>query len=225
MRYRSFLMNMVSHYKRRKDLKIYLEIFLSLATIAAFSIFALRPTLVTIGELIVEIEAKKETLSTIDKKISNLKRAKQLYEQEEEKIILLDNAVPSTPQPDLLALQFEGVSSDNQIPIEGLSIGQSTIKGVSATNKGGGSQEKSKDPGSKLSFGFNTKSNYQALVSTIKSIQELQRLLDIDSVTLKAEDNETQVINLVVSGNAVHLNASEDPSVQDELPEEGNNNE
>jgi hypothetical protein len=199
IRYRSFLLNIVSHYRRRKDLKVYLEIFLSLATISAFSIFALRPTLITISELITEIESKKETLAIIDEKISNLGKAQQIYERERDKIELLSNVIPDSAKPDTLALQIEGISSDNQVPLTGLSIGQSVIKGVSTD------QPLEEEGYNKTTFVFQTSSEYASLLQTIQSIQNLQRLLDIDSFTLGVSE-ETQAINLTVNGYSVFLN-------------------
>ena len=72
LRYKSYFLNVMGRYKERADVKVYLEILLSLATISVFAIFALRPTILTIAGLLKEIETKKETLAKMDEKISNL---------------------------------------------------------------------------------------------------------------------------------------------------------
>ena len=86
VRYRSYFLDIAGRYKERTDIRVYLEILLSLTTISIFSIFALRPTLLTIGGLIKDIEAKKATLVKMDEKMKNLSQAQNLYDQEREKI-------------------------------------------------------------------------------------------------------------------------------------------
>lgn len=199
IRYRSFLLNIVSHYRRRKDLMAYLEIFLSLATISAFSIFALRPTLITISELITEIESKKESIVFIDEKITNLGRAQQLYERERSKIELLDNAIPDSAKPDILAFQFEGISSDNQIPLSQLTISESVVKGVS------NDQVDVEQKESSIDFVFQTSADYSKIIQTISNIQNLRRILNVSSVSLNTPDDGSQIIDLTISGKSIFI--------------------
>ncbi len=71
LRYRSYFLNVLNLYKRKEDLRMFLEIMLSLSAISFFSIFALRPTFLTIATLLKEINAKKGTIITMDTKIKN----------------------------------------------------------------------------------------------------------------------------------------------------------
>src|SRR3989304_7020767 len=125
LRYKSFFLNILTQYRERSDWKAYLEILLSLTTVSIFSIFALRPTILTIAELIRQIEEKKDTVSQMDAKIQNLSKAQTLYDRQRPNIIpLTETAIPKNSNSDIFARQIEGLSSSNQVGISLLSLGK-----------------------------------------------------------------------------------------------------
>ncbi len=126
-RYRSYFSHVISQYKERSDLKAYLEMFLSLITISIFTIFALRPTLLTIAQLVKDIETKKETIVRMDKKIASLAQAQSQYESERAKIAVLESAVPKSGQPDIFARQIEGLVGSHQLSTVSFTVGKSTV--------------------------------------------------------------------------------------------------
>ena len=97
LRYRSYFLNIVGVYKQRKDLRMFLELLLTLVTVSFFAAFALRPTLLTIIELLKEIDTKEETLTKMSTKIQNLQQAQTLFLQEQSRISLLETTIPDTP--------------------------------------------------------------------------------------------------------------------------------
>ena len=115
LRYKSYLLNTVDRYKERTDTRIYLEILLSLITISIFSIFALRPTLLTIAELIKEIEAKEQLVDKLDNKIETITSAQILYDRESSNIQLLKKAIPKKPEIDTAIYQLEGLIEKNNL--------------------------------------------------------------------------------------------------------------
>ena len=48
IRYRGFFLNIVDLYKKRADLRAFLEVILSISTVTIFLLFALKPTMLTI---------------------------------------------------------------------------------------------------------------------------------------------------------------------------------
>ncbi|MDP1710294.1 MAG: hypothetical protein Q8L28_01635, partial [bacterium] len=80
-RYKEYFLNVVNLYKQRADLRVFLEIILSLTTITIFAIFALKPTAVTIIGLVNEIKDKENSLSGLNQKINDLKTARNIYNQ------------------------------------------------------------------------------------------------------------------------------------------------
>src|SRR3989344_2584626 len=87
--YRKYLQNIVVLYQSRQDIQIFTEMLLSLGTIIIFGLFAIKPTLVTIAELITEQRAKNETIAIMDQKINNLVEAQTLFETEKDRLATL----------------------------------------------------------------------------------------------------------------------------------------
>ena len=101
LRYKDFFLNTLLIYRKRPDLKMFLEASLSLITILVFLLFALRPTLITIATLVREIKGKEELVAGLDQKIANLDAAEVVYSQEEQRINRVREAVPVSPEPDV----------------------------------------------------------------------------------------------------------------------------
>ena len=129
LRYRSYYLNIVNIYKQRQDVKVFLELILTLAAVSFFALFPLKPTILTVIELLKEIGAKEKTVEQMNTKIQNLQQAQTLYVQEEAKIILLETAVPDDPAPDLFVRQIEGLATSYPVNLLGITIGEVTLLG------------------------------------------------------------------------------------------------
>jgi len=117
LRYKTFFLNVLLRYKDKPQIRAYLEILLSLATISIFGVFAIKPTALTIAQLLKEIEEKKATLATMEEKISNLRIASNVHNQNLEKIALLETSIPKRPKPEDFAKQVEGLSGKNSVEL------------------------------------------------------------------------------------------------------------
>lgn len=199
-RYKRFFLQGVSQYKKRRELKTYLEMFLSLFTIIIFAVFALRPTLLTIAKLTNEIETKKETVAKMDRKIQNLKDARELYDQESDNIQLLNRAVPINPLPETLVRQIQGVSNENEVNVASVSIGEVALINESGTIKKAGEPGSLPENSGAVSFSLNSTADYLSFFGFLLALEDLQRPVKIDSVTL--ETNKTN------KGRALVLHAS-----------------
>lgn len=130
-RYKEYFLNVFILYKRKENIRQYLELLLTLATITIFSLFAVRPTILTILELNKEIKAKQETISKLTGKIDNLKVAQNTLISKQSEISLLNLAIPNDPQPDSLIGEVEGIATNNTVTISSASFAQMIIKGTS----------------------------------------------------------------------------------------------
>ena len=195
LRYRSYFLNVMGRYKERTDIRAYLEILLSLTTISIFSIFALRPTLLTIAELIKEIDSKEETISKMEQKIGNLAQAQTLFDKERPRIILLGTSIPNLGEPVVFARQVEGLSSKYQPAILGISTGGTNILGQDFLSKAG-NKEKAVDPlpegAEELSYSFELTSaveTYNSLTNFLSDFENLRMLGVIDSLKVSTEED------------------------------------
>ena len=162
-RYKGFFLNIVDFYKQKKDLLMFLEILLSMATIAIFSVFAIKPTAITIIELMKEIKSKEEVLARMDNKLADLKNAQANYSKEAERIQLLDTAVPLNPAPVTFFRQIQGISSNDSANLESASIDEVVLVGDVKVKKSKGEQESLPSGAEGISFYFDFKANFSAL--------------------------------------------------------------
>ncbi|QQS39005.1 hypothetical protein IPM62_00085 [Candidatus Woesebacteria bacterium] len=209
LRYKAYLLNTATQYKQRQDIRAYIEILLSLGTVTVFSIFALRPTLITIAGLIKDIESKKETISVMDKKIDDLAKAKDVYDSQLANTVLLKSAIPSESNPDELLRQIEGLASKNQVEIISSSIGESFLvgKGVPSAE---GKKRKETDTlptgANGLDFTVNLSGDYLLLAAFIKDMERMRRPVKIDNLAFSQKtDKIDSVLTLQITGRVTYV--------------------
>jgi Tfp pilus assembly protein PilO len=206
-RYRSFFLNIYNVYKRRPDLKMFLEIILSLITISAFAAFALRPTALTITQLLEEIETKEETIQRMDTKIANLQIAQTIYNQELGRLALLDQAVPEEPTPEFFIRQIEGLASTRGVSVLGMSIGELVLVGEEQERRRGSDEgEPLPQDAGEVNFSISVQGDYQQLDTFFNDLNNLRRPIKIDNVNFNSAETETgQTLVLVLQGRVPYL--------------------
>jgi Tfp pilus assembly protein PilO len=100
--------------------RVSLEFFLSLLAIVFFTIFAIRPTILTIADLIKEIEDKQEIEQQLQRKIAALASAQEEYQLLQDKIQLLDQAIPSKPELVRTLKVIEKIATENKVIVSNL---------------------------------------------------------------------------------------------------------
>lgn len=208
LRYKSYFLDIGTLYRERADLRAYLEIILSLLTVSVFALFALKPTLLTIAELIRQIEVKRETLSQMNSKIKDIRTAQTLYDKQGEKLKYLEQAIPSLASPDTLTRQMEGLAINNNVSLDKFSVNETLIYGLSNDSLAKKSLE-SVNPILPNSNAVNFEATFMApmdeypqLVNLIKDMQNLRWPLKIDKLDFKSGINTDKelVMVMVVEG-------------------------
>lgn len=206
LRYKEFFLNILFVYKKRPDVKLFLEAILSLATILVFSIFALRPTLITIASLVREIRTKEETVAAMDEKIASLDEAEGLYTREEARINIIKEAIPQGAKPEVFLRQIEGVSQQSLTSLLGTSFGELTLLGKAPERKAK-EKEKSLPEGARaLTFSVSVAGDYPALTKFLADIQKLRMPIKIDASGLNSAQSPTGVtLTLVISARTPYI--------------------
>ena len=195
LRYRSYYLNILNLYKKREDLRMFLEIILSLSTISFFSIFALRPTFLTIAVLLKEINTKKETIIKMDTKIRNLQTAQNILSQESLRIPILELSIPQSPQPQNFVHQIEGIASSTEVEVLGIRVDETSLKGDVPVND----QEM-------VGFSVSTAGSFQNLFSFLKNLENLRSPVKIDVLGISlAKKEQGNILTLVVTGKVPYL--------------------
>jgi Tfp pilus assembly protein PilO len=211
LRYKTYFLNISSQYSKREDVKMFLELLLSLATVSLFAVFAIRPTLITIAELFKEIQGKKTTVVQLDEKIKNLATAQTVYETKKDTISLLETAIPKEPKPDSFIRQVEGVIGQNTLKVLAINVEGATLLG---TPKGEANVPEGStllpEGSNGLTFTLNVSSSYPTLSSFLADLERLRRPVKIDSLGFNLTTSEAgRELNLVVSGRTPYLRDSQ----------------
>ena len=206
LRYRSYFLNIVNVYKQRRDLKVFLELILTLSTISFFAVFALKPTLLTVIELLKEIEAKEETVEIMNTKIQNLQQAQTLYIQEEARVSLLETAIPNNPVPDLFVRQVEGLATSYPVNLLGITIGEVTLLGEEKEKRSKNELSPLPEESKGITFSISIAGSYEGLVNFLAAFEDMRRPVKIDALNiLSPQVEETENLVLVVTGRTPYL--------------------
>jgi len=217
LRYKSYFLNVMGQYKERTDIRVYIEILLSLATISIFAVFALRPTLLTIAELIREIDTKRQTLTQMEDKIQNLASAQTLYDRERSHINILLTSIPDKPNPEVFARQVEGLSEKHGSQIIEITVGEAVILGKDVTP--GEEIVEETTPLLKgstqlpVSAIFTADLNqYTSLSAILADFEKALRPVKIDGIHLATTtaDEETKFLNLTIEGRLAYFRNEEE---------------
>lgn len=202
MRYKDFFLNVLQVYYAKPNIKIYLELMLSLTTIIVFSIFAIKPTILTIIELNKEIQTKEDIIAGINQKLIDLQKANDIMQNEVEKLAKIDAAIPSSASPENIILEMERLAAKSSLQILNLSMSEVTIMGNEKLKKKGvGDLEKLPLEANELPFTVSLSGSYQNLILLISDIENQIRPVKIDSLTINTSiTDEGKVLILTITG-------------------------
>lgn len=195
--YKRYVKNIALVYQRRKDIRAYIELLLSVSVVIIFSIFAIRPTILTIIELNQEIEEKQIVVDTLNAKIRDLDTAQTLYNQNRRTVALADSAVPNGPLPDIYARQVEGVAKKNNVDIIGMLTSRAQIT-PSAEASGLISEN--------LEFSIDISGEFSDIKNFLIDFNNMRRPLFADSQTLRLRDEDgNSIIILSITGRVPYI--------------------
>lgn len=206
-RYKSFFLNVLSAYNSKPNLRIYLELILSLGTIIVFAIFAIKPTILTIIEINNEIKGKEATIAKIDKKIVDLKTASNLLQTQSQNLALIDQAVPSEAELENLIRQIETTAINSSVELKSLTSSELLLKGSQEKKRKVNDVSALPNNPEELPISFSVSGEYQNLFVFLQLIENLRRPVKFDTfifnTSKSAEDAKT--ITLTISGRVPFL--------------------
>lgn len=172
-RYRHYFHNLWAIYQK-PTVKVSSALLLTLFTIIFFAAFAIRPTLVTVAELVKKIEDQRQVLNEMKKKSAALASAQQEYMAVQAKLPLLNAAIPSGEEiPELIRI-FEGTAAFHQLVLESFTVGDITYASADTPHP----------PGQQTrTITLTVTGDYATIDSFIKDLQRLPRLATLESVT------------------------------------------
>ncbi len=165
---------------------ISLELIFSIGLVLILAVFAIQPTLVTMGDLTKEIAEKKELAVKLDQKRSALSTAQTQMSLIEDKLPELDEAIPSKPQL-LSALKvLEKTATDTKVIITSISVPELPEE-VAANDTATVSQ---------VSYPISVviTADYLSIRKYIESLKDYKRVFLINSVTFTTQQDRGNTV-------------------------------
>jgi Tfp pilus assembly protein PilO len=163
--------------------RVSIELILSVIVVIFFAIFAIRPTLITMADLVKEIEDKKELTKQMDLKLASLATAQEQYVLHQTKFYLLDETIPL--QLDLVRSlkKIEKIAGEGQLVINSMSLSEipQKVREESLTSNFGDYERKF------LEINIELIGNYFQIREFAEKIINLRQLIVVDQVSISKE--------------------------------------
>lgn len=181
--------------------KVSLALLLTIFTVIIFAVFAIKPTLITVAQLIKKIEVQEEVLAKLKQKAIALASAQQQYFSASTQIDQLYQAVPETYELQTLIRLIEATAAYHQVKLDSVSLGGVTYQNAEAP---------ATDAQKNLSISISSGDSYEKVKAFVNDLANLQRLLLISNLGLTTgkgnqnADSQSE-ITFSVNSNAVYL--------------------
>lgn len=157
------------------------ELLATVLAVILLGAFAIRPTLVTMSQLIKDIQDRRETLEVLQKKVAALSSLSAELPTVRNEVQALHRALPDSADLDGALRRIEYLASQRAVFIESLSVSELPEE----------KEAVSVDDGV-TSFGVivSFSSTYEASVGLIQDLLRMDRAVEIDSITMQSPKNE-----------------------------------
>jgi len=183
---------LIPSYKAEKTQK-FTTIFLTLAASIILGVFAINPTLSTIGNLQKQIDDDKFVESKLEEKINNLSILQQKYIPIQEDLPIIYNAIPKTTEMSLLIGQLQSLAKNSNIKID--TIQTFEIDNLNSPDLYGDY--------SSFDFEISAQGSYQDIKTFISNLIDFQRVITLGNISLsKAKDINSAGLILNIMGTA-----------------------
>jgi Tfp pilus assembly protein PilO len=150
-----------------------------------FIIFAIRPTVITISELLAEIKAREELSQKLRTKVDQIFAAQALYNQIYDRLYLLDQTLPTNPDFARFSQALEGNRLEANLTLKTLNY--SSIVLTEKTSQGSTKESQN------FIFSSGLTGNYPNLKALLDNIFHQRRIVYIDNLKIsQAKNNQDQ---------------------------------
>ena len=188
IKYENYYKDILPYVRKDKNQQ-YFAIILTLSASIFFALFAINPTLSTITKLRKEVSDNKQTETQLSQKIQNLSTLSQSYQDIQNDIPFLLDAIPNQPEAPILIAQIQSLAQDNNVSISNIIVSPMNFVIPNATTS------------SSLSFDISAKSNYSDMDKFLSNLTEMQRLVSINSFSL-TKSSDSNEVSIEMKGSA-----------------------
>ncbi|MEK7458346.1 MAG: type 4a pilus biogenesis protein PilO [Patescibacteria group bacterium] len=184
-------MRELQQFYQKPIAKVSVELLATLIVVIVLAFFAIRPTLLTMSQLLKDIDDRKKTGDSLSKKIATLSTLSAEYPTMRREVSLLDIAIPNTPNFDGFMRRLEKIAANNNLIIE--SIQATQLPKETATNIGADTAFQI----TSFSISINFKGEYAKVRNTLNELMTMDRYATLNSLTFNAKRDELEKTNVL----------------------------
>lgn len=173
----------LNHFYNNPIARVSLELFLTIGLVLFLAVFAIKPTLITMSDLIKEIESKKKLEQQLTQKVAALQTAQSQYFTIEEKLPILSEAIPEQPQIILSAKLIEKIAADSKVIIRNMSI-------IEIPPEDDGQVPFSQKAKQNLSITVGVTADYIAIRDFVENLKNSRKSFVVESVVFSLEEEK-----------------------------------
>ncbi len=162
------------------------ELFFTIAATIFFAIFAIKPTILTMTELIKEIEDKKKTVELLKRKAAALSTVQTTYFSLQDRFYLFDETIPENISFEQSLKILEKVASDLQMSISTLQVQELPVHDLKETPF---AQKKAQ----LVNLTIGVTGSYAQIRDFTQHIRTLRPLLSIDSLSITSSQSDEEL--------------------------------
>ncbi len=164
--------------------RVSMELVFSILAVIFFAIFAIKPTLQTMSELVKEIEDKRTLDGQLAQKIASLNTAQAQYQKFSSQFHLLDQAIPKTALLVESLKVVEKIASANNLVVQGITISSVPEEMMQAVAD--------KSTRETLTFNVDVSGDYLNIRQFADDIMASRRMMLIDQVNFSLGNSRYQ---------------------------------
>ena len=183
-------MNQLQQFYQKPIAKISAELFATIIGVTLLAALAIRPTLLTMSQLLKDIEDRRKTSDTLTKKIASLSTLSSEYPILKNDIALLHAAIPNSPDFDGFMRRLEKVASNHNLIISSLQATQLPKEDPTVNQPSEITQ---------FIVSINFKGEYQKVRAVLGDLLTMDRYVTVETATLNAKRDELEKTNTLMS--------------------------
>jgi Tfp pilus assembly protein PilO len=189
LNYEKYYKDLVPYLKKEKNQK-YLYIVLSISASIFFLILAINPTLSTIANLKRQIADARFVENKLSEKVRNLSALSQKYQEIEDDIPYVLDAIPQNPEVPTLIGQIRGLGELSSVRITNIEVLPVPLTSSRATESSG------------FAFSVIGNSNFLNTQTFLNNLIKMQRVLSINSIQTSKNSKAEDQVDFVFKGVA-----------------------
>lgn len=211
-------------------LRVTFELILSIFVVAVFALFALRPTLITMSELLKEIEEKQQFNKELQQKMASLSTAQNEWTAFQDEIEKLQLAFFHDPSLEDVLLYLEYLARQESVVVTGMTAPEIAVRATDAdfnTNavgtdplflaaNGSATTDFTPEKLTPYETSFQVLGTFEGIMEFLQKVESRQPLMSIEALQIAVNENET---NLPMSASfRLRVYVLQTPSLDDPAP-------